>query len=185
MNQPFKPPATRDAIKARFTTAEFVRMIELGAFGDMKVELVRGELERMPLPMSSHASWQATMIAELATAVGRKLVMGEVGIDLGEDTMLGPDVVVLNEPIADNRMLLPHEVLLAVEVSLSTIDRDLGMKRAEYARGGIAHYWVVDPERQTVHNYAVPVAGEFTQVRSYRFGEPIPVPGTDRTTTID
>jgi Uma2 family endonuclease len=48
MNQPFSPPVSATAAKARFTTREFVQMIDAGAFADMKVELVRGELERMP-----------------------------------------------------------------------------------------------------------------------------------------
>ena len=42
-------PRTDRQAKARFTIAEFVRMGESGAFDDMKIELVYGELERMDL----------------------------------------------------------------------------------------------------------------------------------------
>jgi Uma2 family endonuclease len=42
--------------KARFTTAEFLRMGESGAFDDIKVELVDGELERMNPPQTAHAA---------------------------------------------------------------------------------------------------------------------------------
>jgi Uma2 family endonuclease len=46
-------------------------------------------------------------------------------------------------------------------------ERDTVTKRSEYARAGIAHYWIADPRRRTVltlvlrdNEYAV--AGEFS-----------------------
>ncbi len=56
--------------RARFTTAEFLRMVESGAFEGMKVELIDGELERMNPPMGGHAAAQANVVFHLAQAVG-------------------------------------------------------------------------------------------------------------------
>lgn len=111
--------------------------------------------------------------------------MGAVGIDLGEDTVLECDVAVLSTPIAGNRWLKPAEILLVIEVSQTRMARDLGLKRLRYAAASIAHYWVVDAERSVIHVYGEPVGGEYASVRTVKFGEPLFVPATSRSITID
>lgn len=102
---------------ARFTTAEFLRMGEAGAFDDMKVELVEGELVRMNPPMSAHAARQAKIAIRLSRLFAESRIMGEVGVDLGNDTLVGCDVAVLREPVAENRLLVAADVLLVIEVA--------------------------------------------------------------------
>lgn len=155
-------------------------MALLGAFDDMKVELIDGELERMNPPMGGHATRQAMVIAQLWPVVGERLV-GEVGIDLGNDSVVGCDAAVLHRPMAEQRMLMPAEVLLVIEVAETTIGRDLGVKRAKYAAAGIAHYWVIDGTAAVVHVHSQPGAGGYESVAVVRFGESLAVPGTDAT----
>lgn len=73
MNKPatIVPAQTEQARDARFTTAEFLRMAGLGAFDDMKIELIRGELKRINPPMSMHALMQGTVLYRLAQEIGR------------------------------------------------------------------------------------------------------------------
>jgi len=68
---------------------------------------------------------------------------------------------------------------------MTTLDRDMGAKRIDYARAGIAHYWVVDGERRVVHVFADPVSGDYADVRTVRFGAPLAVPGTGSVITLD
>ena len=171
--------------KARFTTRDFLRMAETGAFDDMKVELVAGKLERMPPPGNRHAGRQAGVLIRLGACVPIDRLVGEVGIDLGNDTLLGCDAAILRAPVTENRMLVPADVLLAVEVAESTLPRDTGMKRFAYAEAGIPHYWVVDGERSVVHVYGEPVAGDYAEVSTVRFGAPLAVPGAGATIVID
>lgn len=172
---------------ARFTTTEFLRMVEVGAFDDMKVELVDGELERMPPPMSAHARRQAMVTALLWQVVAAKglLVVGEVGVDLGGDSVLACDVALIRALPAESRMLRPNEVLLLVEVAETTVARDLGMKRVKYASAGIANYWVVDGGRAVVHVHHDPIDGEYAGVSTVRFGVPLMVPDTDATIIVE
>ena len=176
-----------ESFRARFTTAEFLRMVEASAFEDWKVELVDGELERMPPPGKEHGRRQMMIGVRLSRVVAETLLMGEVGIDLGNDTVLGCDAAVLRRPLgdADNRMLRPDEVLLAVEIADTSRERDLGLKRMRYAAAGIAHYWVVDGERGVVHVHAEPVAGDYAEITTVRFGQSLTVPGTDATITME
>lgn len=170
--------------KARFTTAEFLHMMESGAFDDMKVELVGGELERMPPPGITHANRQVRVILLLGAVIPPDRLTGEVGLHLSDDTLLGCDVAVLRESIEGNRMALPPEVTLVVEVAETSASRDRGMKRLAYARASIPTYWVVDGKLGLTHVYSEPQDGDYAQIDTVRFGEPLAVPGTDATIII-
>ena len=176
---------TDQQTRARFTTAEFLRMGESGAFDDIKVELVDGELERMNPPQTAHAARQAKIAIRLSRFLPEVRIMGEVGVDLGNDTVLGCDVAVLREPVEGNRLLIAADILLVIEVAETSVARDTTMKRFAYASGGIPHYWVVDGNRSVVHVYANPLEGDYTRFHSVGFGETLDVPGTDGTITID
>jgi Uma2 family endonuclease len=171
--------------KARFTTAEFLQMGESGAFDDIKVELVDGELVRINPPQFAHASRQAKIAIRLSRLFAESRIVGEAGVDLGNDTVLGCDVGVLRTPVEENRLLRAADFLLVIEVAETSVARDTTMKRFAYACGGIPHYWVVDGARSVIHVYASPVEGDYTRFQSVGFGEPLSVPGTDGTITID
>lgn len=190
MNKPatFSPPFERIGdFTARFTAAEFRAMCEAGAFADMKVELVEGELQRMSPPMASHASRQSLVIGLLWQIAHRAgfHVLGATGIDLGADTTMACDVALLAKPVLERRFVLPSELLLAVEIAETTAARDLGLKRVAYATVGIPHYWVVDGARSVIHVHAEPIDGDYAMIHTIRFGEPLAVPGSDATIVID
>ena len=176
--------APTENFRARFTTAEFLRMCEVDAFEDWKIELVNGELERMPPPQNTHSRLQTSIFAQLMPFFGLERVRIEVGIDLGDDTVLGCDGAVLMAPIAENRWPRGDELMLVVEVSQTTLGRDLGMKAARYAAAGIPHYWVLDGQAAVVHAYSEPTGARYSRAKTVRFGEPLAVPGTDATITL-
>lgn len=74
---------------ARLTTAEFIRMIEADVFGDDKIELIEGELHRMPPPGNSHGHGQAMVVGRLFRVADEALVRGETGVALEEGTLVG------------------------------------------------------------------------------------------------
>lgn len=182
MNKPFQ--LAESSTRATFTTAEFLRISASGAFDDMKIELIDGELDRMMSPMSGHASLQAMLVARLYQVSGAGLVLGEVGIDLGNDTVLACDAAVLHAPVVQDRWLDRKDVRLVVEVALTTLARDQGTKRVQYAAASIEEYWVVDGERAVVHVYREPIDGDYALISTVRFGEPLAVPGTTETITL-
>lgn len=81
-------------------------------------------------------------------------------------------------------MLSPTDVAMVVEIAETTIHHDLGLKRRKYAEAEIPVYWVVDRTRKVVHTHAEPVDGEYAEVHTVRFGQPLAVPGTDATITL-
>ena len=177
--------APAEGYAARFTTAEFLRMIEAGVFGDDKVELVEGELQRMPPPGNEHARFQADVVGLLYGVAARGLVRGEAGVELEEGTLVAFDAAVLRASVTGNRMLRPDDVTLVVEIAETSLARDLGVKRRKYAEAGIPTYWVVDGSRSVVHVHAEPIDGDYVDIHSVRFGQPLAVPGTDASITLD
>ena len=82
-------------------------------------------------------------------------------------------------------MLRPDEVALVVEIADTTLSHDLGLKCRKYAEAGVPVYWVVDASRAVVHVHAEPVEGDYVEIHTVRFGQPLAVPGTDRAITLE
>ena len=173
-----------DEVRTRLTTAEFLHMDECGAFDDLKVELVDGELHFMQRPKNNHAMRQAQLVIRLAAVAGEERIRGELAVPLGDASLLTCDAAVLHKRIEEDRLLRPEDLLLVAEVAETTRNRDLGMKRGKYAAGGIGTYWVLDGKHGVVHVHTNPVEGDYTEVHTVRFGEPLTVPGTDATITL-
>lgn len=171
--------------RARFTAPEFLHMVESGAFEGMKVELIDRELERMDPPMGGHAAVQASVVFYLAQKMDLALVRAESGLVLDDSTVVACDAALLRQPITENRFLTPDDVLLVVEIAQTTQSRDMGLKRMLYTQAGIPTYWVIDGVRRVAHVYAEPVEGDYSSVHTVRFGEALPVPGSDAAVTLD
>lgn len=187
MNKPARfPSVTGDTGgTARFTAAEFLHMVDAGAFDDMNVELVEGELQRMPPAGNSHSRRHGSVAFRLMSAVGEALVRIEAGVRLDDDNIVGPDVVLMTRAVAEDGPLPIDAIALVIEVAESSIDRDLGVKRLLYAGVGVPHYWVVDGKRSVIHVFEHPVDGDYASLRLVPFGEALAIPGMDATITLD
>lgn len=162
----------------RFTADEFLRMEELGAFEGHKLELVDGELWEEPLPGMEHGEPQMRLGYLLVTAASPDLyVSGEVSVRLGHDRVRDLDAALVRRSAARRRAALPEDIILAIEISDTTLAVDLQTKAAERARAGIADYWVVDIRSAAVHAMSVPGPDGYATRTVVRFDEPLPVPG--------
>jgi Uma2 family endonuclease len=160
-------------------------MAERGAFDGMKVELSHGELIRMTPPHRPHASMQAQIIGKLYAALGSgEGLLGEVAVRLGHDTVRALDVGLV-DPAAVERVVEPGEVRLAVEVSDTTLEEDIGPKARDYAAAEIATYWVVDVNARVVHVMVQPTERGYGRREVVRFGEQLSIPGNEATITLD
>jgi Uma2 family endonuclease len=141
--------------RRRFSYEEYVRLVDLGFFGDCeRIELLDGELICRSPVSEPHTVSVLLSLREVQTAFGEGFVV-RPGLPLGLlaiDSCPEPDLAVIAGSPRDFRSF-PTMAILVVEVSLSTLAYDLGPKKSLYARGGVAEYWVVDvPGRKvTVH----------------------------------
>jgi Uma2 family endonuclease len=187
MNSPLQMTEIVRPLPYRFAATEFLAMADVGILADRYVELVDGEIVELSPPGPKHSLYQGRVITALATVVAVMSDVwlgGDTAILIDEDTVVGCDAVIARGG-ADETALQADQIVLAVEISVSTIGYDLGSKVRLYARAGIAALWVVDPEAAVVHCFDNPLDGSYRQRSVIRFGEPLPVPGSDRTIVIN
>lgn len=113
-----------------------------------RYELVDGSLIVSPAPTLRHAVAVKRLYDVLLPAGGERgdVFPGGAGLRFSHDTELVPDLFVVR-PDTDFtlRALPPSDVLMVAEVvSPSNAANDLVLKRALYARYGIAAYWILD-----------------------------------------
>ena len=120
----------------------------------------------------------ATALA--AAAPGGVEVVPESGWAPSEHTVFEPDIVVVADDAPDPDVLRVPPLLVVEILSPSTRAEDLGRKAGAYAAGGARHYWVVDPDADTLtvrrlvgsRYEAGPALGAGARVR---LDEPFPV----------
>lgn len=181
MNEIVRSETFREAA-GRFSAREFLRMKEIGAFDGMRVELVNGKIIRMNPPYLSHGTRQALVILELFRAYENAAVIisGDTGVQIDATTIRAFDAVVARDTPTDMKLLDPKNVLLAVEISDSSLAQDLGPKRDDYARAGIPEYWVVDINGKCVHVLTEPAAGSYGVRRIFTVSDVLMPPGSEK-----
>ncbi|HWA21543.1 MAG TPA: Uma2 family endonuclease [Caulobacterales bacterium] len=168
--------AADDLTIARFSDAEFERMLGRGAFADMRVELRAGVLRRMNAQYAPHLRIKSDLGAELREAVQRAGLALEVSIDgsvgFGAGFTPSPDVIVWTPSDVDT--ILPGaDVALIVEVADTTLSDDLGAKLFSYARAGVPEYWVADVAGRVIHQCWAPGAAGYGGRRVIPFGQDV------------
>jgi Uma2 family endonuclease len=152
---------------ARFTVEEFQRLCEVGVFEGSKVELVEGVIVRMSPSQMQHAYYRRVLTRELEAVYDRLgnswVVYPELSLQLGPATVRDADVAVIAPFRPQRGFASPENVLLAVEVSVTTLGYDLDEKARDYARAGIRHYWVVDPAKRRIHMMTAPLDGGYAE----------------------
>jgi Uma2 family endonuclease len=144
-----EPPALMPDQIRPLRVDEYMRLAEAGVFDDEKVELLDGVVVKM--------SAQGPRHLELVTFMNRLLarrlpddyaVVPQCTHRLSEYSAPEPDFVVVT-----TRSVHAHARETAawlVEVAESSIRKDLGLKARLYAAAGVAEYWVVDANTDSV-----------------------------------
>jgi len=122
-------------------------------------ELVNGRLEILPMP-----TWLHQLILELLfdtvrehirrANCGGKILMAPLPTRLFARTIREPDLLYVKaEHLPKDIRGYPDKIDLAIEIVSSGTEarqRDYVDKRADYAKAGVAEYWIVDPDDSLV-----------------------------------
>jgi Uma2 family endonuclease len=135
-------------------------MAEIGLFrDDERVELLDGLIVEMSPIGTRHWRRHATITAYLNRTLGdRAFVVPQGSFPLGDNNEPQPDIAVLARECADagNDVPLPTQIYVLIEISDSSLAKDLGPKQRLYARFGIADYVVVDLNDHVLLRYRDP-----------------------------
>lgn len=121
-------------------------------------ELVNGRLEVLPMPNIKHQRivlFLLDLMRESINAGSEGLVLcAPLPTKLFPGTIREPDLLYISpENLPGAEVEYPTRIDLAVEVVSTGREarkRDYEDKRIDYAKAGVAEYWIVDPEDQTV-----------------------------------
>jgi Uma2 family endonuclease len=126
--------------------------------GNHLVELSNGFLEVLPMPTTSHQLMLSFLYGLFLTHVSRHnlgtVLFAALRVRLWARTFREPDIVLMAKEHADRI----HDDYwdgadLALEIvsgSKKDRNRDLVVKRREYAKAGIREYWIVDPDKERI-----------------------------------
>jgi Uma2 family endonuclease len=149
------------------------RKLEYGDLAAMpedgrRYELIQGDLFVNPSPNTMHQRVSRRLERQLEDYFHDRS-LGEVfnapvDVILTPADVFVPDLIVVGEPGHVSKRGIEKAPVLAVEIlSPSTRRVDRGIKAHRYAELGVAHYWIVDPERRRLECYRLE-AGAFQLV---------------------
>jgi Uma2 family endonuclease len=159
--------------RKRWTRAECELLERSGILLDQRLELIDGELINKMGKSRPHVTTVALLMNWLRNAFGWEFVLQESPIDVApEDNSTNEpelDAITLKRPITGFRDAnpSPRDVVLAVEVSDSTLAFDQSTKARLYARAGIVEYWVLDLNGRRILVHRDPHAGAYQSVVAY------------------
>ena len=152
----------------RLTAEQYLAMAEAELFGpDDKVELLEGLVVCKMPGGESHGGVIVALTWLLTRLCGNNHALKvQLSLPSGQKSVPEPDLAVVRG--GPRSCFTSHgsaaQTDLVVEVSNSSLARDLGVKMRVYADAGIPEYWVVDMNAKAVHVHTLPQSGGYGAV---------------------
>ena len=145
---------------------EYMQLAEAGVFDDEKVELLDGVVVKMSAQGPRHME----LVTYMNRLLARRLpddyrVAPQCTHRLSDYSAPEPDFAVVTA-----RSIHAHEREIAtwlVEVAVSSIQKDLGLKARLYAAAGVAEYWVIDSNTDTVVIHLEPTDDGYRSITTH------------------
>jgi len=153
-----------------FTVEDISRMIEAGVIGEEeKFELVEGEIVMMAAKSLAHERIKSALNIAVVRALPDHLTAGiEVTLRLTDTTMLEPDIAVFPKALFDRPTKFTHldpgEADLVIEVAVSSLEYDKGLKARLYARHRVKEFWVIDANARTTWVHTAPTGDGWASI---------------------
>jgi Uma2 family endonuclease len=156
--------ALETVAQRRFTVEEYHRMAETGILSpEERLELLWGVVRPMSPKNRAHVI-AANRVVDLfrQKLAGRARVYKEDPLRVESlDSEPQPDVMVCGNPELEAFGTDRMEPLLTIEVSDSSLPRDLGDKASLYAMAGVAEYWVLNLVDRELEVFRDPSEGRY------------------------
>lgn len=142
--------------RAKLTYEDYVEFLPDGH----RYEIIDGELYMTPAPSPLHQRASKRLQRRLE-AYFEDTGLGEVfdapiDVIFSRHDVVQPDLVVVTDPAQISGRAIEGAPFLIVEVlSPTTTKTDRAVKLDRYARGGVPHYWIADPDARCLECYRV------------------------------
>jgi Uma2 family endonuclease len=163
MNEVVKAPARR-----RWSLDELDRLAAHGFFGEHEhVELIGGELYQMAPKGIRHERVRGLVSKTITRRLSASAdLYQELGWRPDGVTYLEPDLMVCRATSLPPE-IRPHDVLLVIEIAMSSLDHDQGLKAETYAGLGIADYWVIDAVSLSTRLHRKPSQRRYEEISNH------------------
>jgi Uma2 family endonuclease len=156
---------------------EYYKMAKAGILHpDERVELIEGEIIRMPPIGITHASRVNRVTYHFLSRAGEAAqVIIQNPLRLSDHSEPVPDAMLVR-PRTDfyaERHPTPADVFLVVEVSDATLSYDQRTKLPLYARHGVPEVWIVDVNHELIQVHREPASDGYHVTTVARRGEQI------------
>lgn len=173
--------AESGSLRKRFTREEFELLTENGAFAGRRFELIDGDLIDKMGQNGPHALAMRLLLKWLSRLLDGDLISSQLPLQLvGEDgrfSLPEPDFAILRKPILEARHPRANEILLAIEVSDTTIAFDRSRKAALYAHSNVPEYWVLDLNRRALIVHRDSDGVEYRSIQIHSAEDSVTFPG--------
>ena len=170
MQTPIQPPV-------KWTVEDYHRMIEAGILDDRKVELIAGEICPMAPEGPPHSYFGGSLADQFRSRLGNRALVRNANPITLSSSEPEPDIAVVKGTWDTYRQRHPNgeDIFLLVEVSESSLQKDLGIKRATYAAAGIKEYWILDLKNSQLIAFRELQNADYLSVQRLQQGEISPL----------
>jgi Uma2 family endonuclease len=142
---------------------EYDQLIELGAFQDEPIQLLRGQLVEMSPQGEEHADALSWLCHRLSRGLDLEHweVRPQVPFAATDDSEPEPDIMVTRRR---RRRGHPKIAELVIEVSNTSLLIDRTIKRSIYADAKVPEYWIVDVNARVIEVFTNPKSGDYAKV---------------------
>jgi Uma2 family endonuclease len=171
---------------AKWSVADYHRMIAAGILCDRRVELLAGDI----IQMSPEGPLHASRIRKIANYLRRLLnglaLVSEAHRITLEQSEPEPDIAIVRlESRYDERHPGTEDIFWLIEIYDTTLAVDLNKKKQIYAAAGISEYWVVNVEANSLATFHQPRENDYSLKYEMIQGELVPLAFPEITVSVD
>ena len=160
----------------KFTIDDFMAMVEVGIVPeDAPAELIRGEIVEMAASGPEHFFTVMRYENSLKDLYGSAMLVSTQNTILLSINQSAPepDIALLKPPLSryKGRLATPEDILLLIEVSLTTLNYDRNEKLNVYAEAGIQEVWIRNLVDNTLEVYREPSNKRYNSLKTYQVGQ--------------
>ncbi|MEL7010966.1 MAG: Uma2 family endonuclease [Cyanobacteria bacterium J06643_13] len=151
------------ATLAKWSIADYHKMIAAGILSDRNIQLIDGELVEMSPEGIIHAAYGGSIADYLRQTLLGKAWIREAHPITVDNSEPEPDVAVVKLP--KNKYFQNHpsfqDIYWLIEIADTTLNYDLNRKKEIYAAAAIAEYWVVDVKGKKLTVFTQPTNNDY------------------------
>lgn len=147
----------------QWSVEDYHRLIEAGILSDRQVELIEGDILEMTPEGPGHTDCGEGLANYLRQRLGESAWVREARPITLTDSEPEPDIAIVRSPRSRYRARhpFPEDIFWLIEISDSTLNKDLTEKKQVYARAKIPEYWVIAIKLQQVTIFRHPRGSDY------------------------